>query len=62
MLLLLLFHLQAETKAEEAAKRASLAEKMVQLQANMQKPVSVMKSQFVVSENIHTPLTEVFFG
>ena len=31
---------QTETKAEEAEKRASLAEKMVQLQNNMKKPVS----------------------
>lgn len=42
MKLTLIFHLQAEAKAEEAEKRASLAEKMVQLQKNIQKPVSVV--------------------
>lgn len=60
MTLFFFFYLQAETKAEEAENRASLAEKMVQLQKNIPKPVSVITC--VVPENICIPPTEGFLG
>lgn len=59
---IIIFHLQAETKAEEAEKRASLAEKMVQLQKNIQKPVSVVTMVCCSRKSPHPLPQSVFWG